>query len=115
MRDLRLGVRADRVTLLRAMSNDPLLLPLMRAADGREAQRCVEELIERHARPVVRDIVQRKVRRRAGWGDVIEAAADVEADVVAQLIARLRELRARDASDASAPVMPVVPVMRVLP
>lgn len=85
------------------MPNDPLLLPLLRAADAREARRCVEALIERHARPIVRDIVQRKVRRRAGWGDVIEAAADVEADVITQLIVRLRDLRAglvRDASDA---------------
>jgi hypothetical protein len=76
------------------MPNDPLLLPFLRAADAHEAQRCVEELIERQARPIVRDIVQRKVRRRAGWGDVIDAAEDVEADVVAQLIARLRDLRA---------------------
>jgi hypothetical protein len=77
-----------------AMPNDPLLLPFLRATDAHEAQRCVEELIERQARPIVRDIVQRKVRRRAGWGDVIEAAEDVEADIVTQLLARLRDLRA---------------------
>lgn len=86
------------------MTNDPLLLPFLRADDAHEARRCVEELIERHARPIVCDIVQRKVRRRAGWGDVIDAAADVEADIVTQLLARLRDLRAAGAGDDAEPI-----------
>lgn len=69
-----------------------LLTDYLTTLDTRESEELLANLIQHQAAPVVRRIVARKVR-----GD---AAHDVRNDVIAQLIARLREMKASGAPAA---------------
>jgi DNA-directed RNA polymerase specialized sigma24 family protein len=75
---------------------DKLLLPFLRATDETESQRHLEELIDRHAKPVIERIIQRKLGAfppRAGsrsQGQDERDAEDVHAEAVAELLTQLR-------------------------
>lgn len=78
---------------------DPILVPYVRASDGRDAGRALDELIAAHANPIVRGIVGRKWRVSAGSaraGGRLEAdldAEDLHAEAIRLLLTRLSELK----------------------
>jgi len=75
-------------------NTDPLLHPFLQTADEAEAQRLLAELIAEHAQPVVREIARSKLHAtRSASAGVAEETEDVCADVVLQLLSRLRDLR----------------------
>jgi RNA polymerase sigma factor (sigma-70 family) len=70
-----------------AGQSDPLLLPLVRAAEGAEAERLLAALIAEHADPVVAKVVGYKMR--GGRAD----AEDVRGEVMLHLVQRLHNFR----------------------
>lgn len=76
---------------------DPLLAPLLAAADEADTQRCLEALIH-EAEPVIRAVIGQKLRVYPGSAGRTEtrdaqAADDLRGEVVVSLLARLRALR----------------------
>jgi len=74
---------------------DPVLLPLLRAADDESARRCLGELLEREASPLAWDVIRGHLR-----GPAKADLDDVHAGVQLRLAAHLRTLRVRGASEA---------------
>ena len=75
-------------------NTDPLLHPFLQAADETEAQRLLAELIAEHAQPVVREIARSKLyTSRSTPASPAEETDDVCAEVMLQLLSRLRDLR----------------------
>src|SRR5262245_4393542 len=73
--------------------SDPVLLPFLRAPEGRETQQLLEQLVSRCAEPIVRKIIRQKLRIFSSR-ERVQDAEDVYSDVIVQLIGRLRELKA---------------------
>ena len=69
---------------------DELLIPLLDARGGAEADCRIAELIAEHADPVIRAVVLRKVRRFENRAGSEVDAEDVRGEVVLRLLARLR-------------------------
>ena len=80
------ALRAASV-MTEAGQSDPLLLPLVRAAEGAEAERLLAALIAEHADPVVAKVVGYKMR--GGRAD----AEDVRGEVMLHLVQRLHNFR----------------------
>jgi hypothetical protein len=82
---------------------DALLERFLREKDPTIAQACLEELFSKHVEPVVRDITRYKLRFNchSGRSHEIQDEEDIGSEVVLQLLARLRELRA---SRAQSPI-----------
>jgi hypothetical protein len=71
--------------------HDPLLRPFLDSADDERARQHLAELLERHASPLVRDVVRGQVPERlSGAAD----SSDVQAGVLLRLTAHLWGLRA---------------------
>ncbi|SRR5260221_13110983 len=84
-----------RCSQLPPQNTDPLLRPFLQTEDEAEAQRLLGQLIQEHARPVVREIAHTRLHlaRVAEDGGDGKEAEDVCSEVVLQLLSRLRELR----------------------
>jgi hypothetical protein len=80
---------------------DPKLLPFLSAATEREAQACLDELLEK-AEPLIQGVIRRQLRehlrRPVGRMDSQRRldAEDVYGQVLAELVRDLRKLRAGD-------------------
>jgi RNA polymerase sigma factor (sigma-70 family) len=72
---------------------DPLLLPFLNAGAEAEALDLLTALIRGHAEPVIKAIIGHKLRVFLD-GRAAQEAEDVHGDVVLQLLAKLRELKA---------------------
>ena len=77
------------VSLHRAM--DPLLSSFLYAADDKQAQWQLEQLLQQHAEPILHSAHRRQ------YGNVLQEAADIRSDVLVVLMERLRLLRAHHA------------------
>ncbi len=80
-----------------AAQPDPVLIPFLRAAEGREAEQRLEELL-RQADGTVREVLRAKLRAAPGGGGSRQseealASEDVHGEVVLQLVGRLRALK----------------------
>ena len=71
--------------------HDPLLRPFLDSADDEKARHHLAELLERHASPLVRDVVRGQVPERLGGA---ADASDVHSGVLLRLTAHLWTLRA---------------------
>lgn len=80
-----------------AVGHDPLLKPFLESPDEEAARTHLSELLERHASPLVRDVVRGQVPGRTG-GSV--DASDVHAGVLLRLTAHLWALRAEAEAEA---------------
>jgi RNA polymerase sigma factor (sigma-70 family) len=77
--------------------NDALLLPFLQATDEIESQRFLEELVSKHAEPIIREIIKYKLRVSLIHTDhnrQNQDAEDVYSEVVVQVLAELREFKA---------------------
>jgi hypothetical protein len=79
---------------------DPILLPFLAAADAQTAEIALEELIAAEAYPRIRDIVGYKLRQHEERRRAADDCADVQSEILLQLVARLSELRANPHSHA---------------
>jgi DNA-directed RNA polymerase specialized sigma24 family protein len=70
--------------------HDPLLRPFLDSADDEKARHHLAELLERHASPLVRDVVRGQVPERLGGA---ADASDVHSGVLLRLTAHLWTLR----------------------
>lgn len=80
---------------------DPLLEAFLRARAKADVDDCLAELLEEHARPVVKGIIRNKLGVTLSSSDgrhENQEALEVESDVLAELLIELNELRDR-ASD----------------
>src|SRR3954466_1979193 len=78
---------------------DPVLLPFMRAS-GDEAERCLADLIGGSTDQTIRAIVSRTLGGGyPGRGHALDAE-DVRADVIVQLLGRLRQAKSRHGESA---------------
>jgi hypothetical protein len=76
---------------------DSSLLPFIRALDTDQEERCLVQLIEKQAAPIIRRILSSSLRfhlGRAGSGAANQSADDLFGDVVVNLLRRLRSLKA---------------------
>jgi hypothetical protein len=71
--------------------HDPVLRPFLESADDERARHHLADLLERHASPLVRDVVRGQVPERLGG---VADASDVQAGVLLRLTAHLWTLRA---------------------
>jgi hypothetical protein len=71
--------------------HDPVLRPFLESPDDERARQLLAELLERHASPLVRDVVRGQVPERLGG---VADASDVQAGVLLRLTAHLWTLRA---------------------
>jgi len=79
-----------------APATDPLLLPLLRAASWQESDTLLEQLIRKYAEPVIREIVNFKLRVCLGHktaGQREDEAEDLFAEIVVRLLDRLHQLK----------------------
>lgn len=74
--------------------HDPVLRPFLESGDDETARHHLAELLERHASPLVRDVVRGQVPERLGGAS---DASDVHSGVLLRLTAHLWALRAADA------------------
>jgi RNA polymerase sigma factor (sigma-70 family) len=72
---------------------DELLLPFLQAADEKESQRLVAHLVSRHAEPIIQSIIRYKMSGRSSGNPQGSDAEDVHADILVQLLSRLRDLK----------------------
>lgn len=72
------------------VGHDPLLRPFLESPDEETARARLSELLERHASPLIRDIVRGQVGERAGGS---ADASDVHSGVLLRLTAHLCSLR----------------------
>lgn len=72
------------------VGHDPLLKPFLESPDEESARARLADLLERHASPLVRDVVRGQVPDRAGGA---ADAADVHSGVLLRLTAHLWSLR----------------------
>lgn len=70
--------------------HDPVLRPFLDSADEEEARHHLADLLERHASPLVRDVVRGQVPERLGGAS---DAGDVQSGVLLRLTAHLWTLR----------------------
>jgi hypothetical protein len=75
--------------------NDAILVPFLEAADDGESSRLLEGLLCNNADPLIREIVGYKLRNSISVASTGESAdaEDVCGEVLAQLVARLQELK----------------------
>jgi hypothetical protein len=73
--------------------NNLLLVSYLQTTDEAEAGRLLEELVCDFAQPLVRDIINFKLRVNFGGPDLREEALDLAGDVTLKLVKRLNELR----------------------
>lgn len=78
------------------VGHDPLLRPFLESPDEETARACLSELLERHASPLVRDVVRGQVPDRSSGG---ADAADVHSGVLLRLTAHLWSMRANPAPE----------------
>jgi DNA-directed RNA polymerase specialized sigma24 family protein len=78
------------------LGHDPLLRPFLESGDEETARARLSELLERHASPLVRDIVRGQVPERAGGS---ADAGDVHSSVLLRLTVHLWALRAEPADE----------------
>lgn len=82
---------------MRPTEIDPLLVPYWQARDEEEAQRIAAQLLAEQLTPIIRGIVGRKL---GVWLSLRrEEAADVQGEIILQLLHRLRQFR-QDNHDA---------------
>ena len=67
-----------------------LLLPLLRPAPGPAAEGELARLVDEHAAPIIKGIVEGKLRGRAGDDLSRQEAEDLYGEVIVQLLTRLR-------------------------
>ncbi|HEX5731200.1 MAG TPA: sigma factor [Blastocatellia bacterium] len=75
---------------------DDLLLSYLRASTDEESDRLLEQLINEHARPLVRQIVKSKLRVDGGFATRLRDgfdADDITSEVILQLVKQLRRFR----------------------
>jgi RNA polymerase sigma factor (sigma-70 family) len=76
--------------------DDEILVPFLQAADEEECQRLLALLISKHAEPIIQSITKFKLYAHSttSSGNVLGLdLEDVRADIMVQLISRLRELK----------------------
>ena len=73
------------------LGHDPLLRPFLESGDEETARACLSDLLERHASPLVREIVRGQVPDRTGGS---EDGADVHSGVLLRLTVHLWAMRA---------------------
>lgn len=79
---------------------DPILLPFLAAANAQTAETALEELIAGEAYPRIRDIVGYKLRQHDERRRAADDCADVQGEILLQLVSRLSDLRANPQSPA---------------
>ena len=72
------------------VGHDPLLRPFLESPDEESARVCLSDLLERHASPLVRDVVRGQISDRSGGS---ADAGDVHSGVLLRLTAHLWSLR----------------------
>jgi DNA-directed RNA polymerase specialized sigma24 family protein len=74
---------------------DPLLEPLLREPDGGRADGLLSRLIEEHAAPVIKGVIRYKLHLNSHPATQRAEAEDLYQEALLQLLARLRQFRAR--------------------
>lgn len=84
------------------LKNDAVLLPYLRARDEADASAALEKLVCERAQPVVRNVIQGKLRvgHSASSDLTNDEAADLAGEVTLKLVRRLRELRSNLTQEA---------------
>ncbi|SRR6266436_4406994 len=84
------------------LKNDAVLAPYLRALDEADASTALEKLVCERAQPVVRDVIQGKLRvGHSPSSDLTnDEAADLAGEITLNLVRRLRELRSNLTKEA---------------
>jgi hypothetical protein len=74
---------------------DELLLPLLQAANEDECQRLLAGLLSKHAEPIIRSIIRSRLHAPYNYSSAADGgqdAQDVHAEILVQVLSRLRDL-----------------------
>jgi hypothetical protein len=101
--------------VLSQSGSDAVLLPYLQAETDEESEQSLVQLISEHVDPVVREVSRRKLRLTWASGGMDAPAStqteDIRGDVIVDLLARLRKLKADPREAAIADLRGYVAVM----